>query len=109
MSVVWRLDEAVEFVSRLAKKLRDVNYHVGITGGVLHRGLSHNDLDIIIYPASTAEMSQDDVEKILRRLGTRIYDRKHVRDTWAAQGSRDEKHVEVWEFGGKRVDIFFLA
>ncbi len=107
---VWRIGEALSFLRMLWDVLEPLGYYVGLTGSVMTKGHSSNDLDIIIYPASTKKL---DRARLLNGLEVAGLKQRFRRDTvvqaWRGLGSDDEKHVEVWVYQGKRVDIFFLS
>ena len=106
---VWVLDDAVVFLRTLQEHVELVGYHVGLAGSVLTKGRSGNDLDIILYPATTAHKDYEGLIEALERAGLkRSIEREVVTRRWRRLGSEDRKHVEVWEYGNKRVDVFFL-
>lgn len=106
----WTLEDALTFFRALWVALEPVGYHVGLTGGVLLRGESKKDLDVLIYPRCTHD--SPDIEAVKRtftNFGMEPYfDRAFITERWRAAGSLDEKHVEGWTYAGKRVDIFFV-
>jgi predicted nucleotidyltransferase len=108
---MWTLDEAATFCHDLLPAVKAVGYYVGVTGSVLYgdaRASSH-DLDLIIYPTSTVHSNADALTAALTAHGMRrLYDVDVVQARWRKLGSDDEKHVEVWAWGRKRVDLFFL-
>lgn len=105
----WTVEDALALICKLAEELAP-HYHLGLAGSVLLKGLSRNDLDIIVYPASTESQDKDFVTKTLTEAGlSRVHDRDVVQQAWRKQGSNDGKHVEVWEYEGKKVDFFFLS
>ncbi len=108
--MMWRLDEAVALVRRLAGKLPEVGYYPGLTGSVLFEGQSNNDLDVILYPTTKGEQPADLLKITLTGMG---FNFRHgvevVHAKWRKKRSKDTKHVEVWEFNGKKVDFFFLS
>ena len=106
----WTRDEALTLVAALWPSLKAVGYYVGLTGSVLVKGTSRNDLDLIVYPASTTSQDKNRVVGALMDAGlTRLTGRDGVHRRWRRLGSSDEKHVEVWELDGKKVDVFFLS
>ena len=105
----WSLTDGIDLARRLTRTLRPIGYHVGMTGSVLLRGRSANDLDLVIYPASTARMDRRALFKTLSTTGRMLYDRETTRAAWRKQDAEDEKDVEVWEFDGKKVDLFYLS
>lgn len=104
----WYLVEAVDFVRHLVPFLAP-HYYPAMTGSVLFKGHSDNDLDIIIYPHTTMHVNLIEVRRLLRKAGLfRRVDRATVVEHWRKAGSDDDKWVEVWDYLGKRVDIFML-
>jgi hypothetical protein len=104
--IVWCRDEAVALCAHLWKALDPV-FHVGLTGGCLYRGHSTKDVDIIIYPRNEpgAGFSVDRARKMLTAAGLKFI-REPATDP---SGSRwAHRLVEVWEWEGKRVDVFFF-
>lgn len=51
-SVVWSLDESLQFIRGLAHGARKFHYDLALGGGVLRNGYSVNDLDVICCPAN---------------------------------------------------------
>jgi hypothetical protein len=61
-------------------------------------------------PASTEAQDKNFVRTMLGELGmTLAYDREFVTERWRSAGSNDNKHVEVWMYENKRVDLFFVT
>lgn len=104
---IWDLDDALFLVRWLGEKLAPY-FGVGMTGSVLHEGGSKNDLDIILFPYSTTRPALPADELLVSAGLERRFTAAEVREGWRRKGSTDEKHVEVWTWRGKRVDIFFL-
>lgn len=107
---MWDLTDALRLVSLLNEPLRLTGFGVGMAGSVLTAGGSNHDLDLIVFPLRTTRNNVEDVRSMFRMCaGMRLlFDRGVVTARWRKLGSDDEKHVEVWEHEGKRVDIFFL-
>lgn len=100
----WTLTEALSFVRLLEGYL--TTYHVAITGGVLFRGYSDQDLDLLIYPHTTAS-EQIPLRHLLERFGLkRRLDCEFIHREWRRNGSEDTKYIEVYYYGRKRIDIF---
>jgi len=71
---------------------------------------STNDIDILIFPLTTAEQRHSALTAALESAGLDLRWPKHkVWQYWARIGSHDRKHVETWAFDGQKVDIFFLS
>lgn len=109
--MTWDLESGLVFVRVLERELRVAGYHVGIVGGVLHRGASVNDLDVVVYPRDTTRRNTGRARRVLERLG--MVCQSSVRDTWtrwALHGSADRKCVDVWStLDGRRVDVFWMS
>jgi hypothetical protein len=53
----WTLDDALKTLRELNPKLQAHGYCVALTGGVLFKGESAKDLDIVLYPLGSNETS----------------------------------------------------
>lgn len=104
---MWELEKAVEVVRWLEARLSAHGYHCALTGGVIFKGSSEKDLDIIIYPHTKGEkggVSREEVWLLLQ-------DWLHATDSNTCQGTsqfRDDKDVRWIQSKGKRIDFFFL-
>jgi len=45
---MWTIDEALEFIREHQSKCVELGYHIALAGGVLNKGYSNNDLDLIL-------------------------------------------------------------
>ena len=125
-SKTWWLEEAVWFVRYIQSWVEPYRYHAGMVGSVLTKGYSINDLDMVLYPASTKALysreplgvvPREYLPTVLHKAGmVRVFDRAFVTEQWRKAGSDDEKHVEVWKCtpgipacADRRVDVFFLS
>lgn len=66
--IVWTLEEGLGFVRKLEDHLHDQGFHAALSGGVLWKGSSTKDLDIILYPHTSNECSFDHELKPLMEL-----------------------------------------
>jgi predicted nucleotidyltransferase len=114
LSPRWTRDEALKFAAEAQAKLEIRGYHVGLTGSCLF-GDSRNDVDLIVYPTSTEKSTREqqlrEVAEVLVEMGLTLeHDHLAVREWWARSHWRsdDQKTVEVWRLGGKKVDVFHL-
>ena len=116
--ILWTFADAINFITELSNALVPANYEVALAGSVLKRGSSQKDLDIILFPRSithaaspTTYRNLQEARAIMRAdLGmTCVLDEVQVKKEWKAKGSSDQKHVEVWRYRDKRIDIFFLS
>jgi len=105
----WSLPEALQLVRELVEPLRSVGYALGLTGSVLTKGESTHDLDLVLYPLSSAKEDPTALRAALEAHGLKLHvPKERVQKTWRRLGSQDEKHVEVWLYQDRRVDLFFL-
>ena len=107
---LWTLDSALDFIRELHHVLNEAGFAAALTGSVLIRGESDNDLDLVIYPLNAAECSFTALREGLEGAGMKIKFPRHiVARAWHSRGSNDIKTVEAWETpGGRRVDLFLL-
>lgn len=89
-----------------------VGWHVALTGSVLLVGQSLKDLDLVLYPHKKTK-EQPDLTELNSALKTipdfsQYRSVSQVKEYWRQIGSSDEKHVEIWLYGCKRVDLFIL-
>lgn len=108
--VPWTFDESLNFARELQGMFKPFGFNVGLTGSILYKGESSNDLDIIVYPQNSGKVDIDPLRDVLLAFGmTLLADRAKVANIWARKGSTDAKHVEAWKTPkGQKVDLFFL-
>lgn len=106
----WTFDESLDFTRELQRLFKPFGFNVGLTGSVLYKGESLNDLDVIVFPQNSGKMDIDKLREILEAYGlVQIASRAKVANIWARRGSTDAKHVEAWKNKkGQKVDLFFL-
>jgi hypothetical protein len=102
---VWTFEEARGFCYQLHKHLELFGYGVGITGGTLWRGTSDKDIDVIIYPYKRISGDFDTMYKSLPDFGLKFTGLPNNNIGYTDDGKR----VEIWDFQGKRIDLFFLS
>lgn len=101
---LWTFEQACKLCCDLHKHLVPFSYDVGLAGGVLFRGESDKDIDLIIYPYKRISADFTAMYQALPNFGFQF-----IRLPNKNLGYTDDgKYVEVWEFDGKRVDLFFL-
>jgi hypothetical protein len=95
--IIWTIGQAIALVRDLEPHLAEVGWHVALAGGVLLRGESAHDLDLVVYPHDSTSVDRSLRTATLRALG---WKRKMlpiaVRRHWREKGSRDTKRVEIW-------------
>lgn len=91
--------------------MEPIGMGVGLCGSVLKNGTSSKDLDIILFPLSTAKTpSYAKVYDTLTTFGWHQWlNADRIHHYWRSLGSDDMKHVEGWKDPlGRRIDVFFL-
>jgi hypothetical protein len=105
----WTLGDATMFVRKLYEVVAPAGFEVAITGDVLMKGRSLRDLDVILSPICVGKENYKRVLQALQEFGML---QKHgvaaVHQNWRNTGSQDTKHMEIWDYNGKRVNLFFL-
>jgi hypothetical protein len=104
---LWTLTEGIEVCRELEAALAP-DYHVALGGGVLHKGESNKDLDVLIYPHKTYHYSVAAVRALLVNAGWQLLvHADEVREKWREAGNKDEKLVDVWRYRKRRVDVIY--
>lgn len=116
----WTLAQAIEFCRELEKHLscQPIVCHVALTGGVLYRGQSDKDLDVVLYPHdSSTPIALHTLCVYLERCGLQRVHTKSRADATQDQtlfhsrlhAGTDQKEISIWQTPeGKRIDFFFL-
>lgn len=106
---MWTLEEALPIVRDLTTALREIRYAVALGGSVLYRGTSTKDLDLVVYPYCVPEKNETALKEALVNFGFVLkHNKEYVQEGWRRRGSQDIKHVEVWTYQNKRVDIIIV-
>lgn len=108
---MWTLDDALDLARQLEDHVAPAGYHVALAGGVLLRGWSEHDLDLVFYPHHGKKLAPLKLERALRAAGLwRRLTVGRVRAYWKRRGITDTKHVEIWlDSEGRRVDVIMPA
>lgn len=111
MRTPWNLVEALEFVQDFEPRARRAGFGVALAGSVLTKGRSGKDLDLVVFPLRTDKAREYQLrEAMIVEMGMKlVFDEAFVKAQWKREhDSDDEKRVEVWEWLGKRIDVFYL-
>lgn len=100
---MWTLETALPVCRQIEGVVTRLNGHVCLGGSVLHKGQSDKDLDIFIYPHST-KIKYDIKEIIARLVLLGFIFHPHIK----SKDKEYEKDVQITDFAGERVDLFFL-
>jgi len=101
----WTRANAIKLLVKLEGTLAP-HYHVALAGGVLFRGKSLHDLDVVVFPHASNHLDLKEIREGLQSAGLRfVVDVKTVHEHWRKMNSVDTKHVEVWYLDDARVDI----
>jgi len=102
----WTHRQALEFIEGLEEHIAP-HYHIAMMGSVLHHGWSSKDLDIIIFPHTTAHSDLVEIHELLVSFGMSLrLTCAEIHKFWREKGSADEKWVEVYDYQRKRIDVF---
>lgn len=112
MRTPWHLVEALEFVQDFAPIAARCGYGVALAGSVLTKGKSKKDLDLVVFPLRAGKEREYQLrEAMIVELNMKlVYDEAFVKAEWKRlYDSDDTKRVDVWEWLGKRIDVFYLG
>ena len=104
---LWTLEEAINLCRIIEGEVSNHGIHVALTGGVLYKGQSDHDVDLMFYPHCTCDgFEQATLEECLRKLG--MFSRPETKiELFEYLG--DRKFLGSWEHNGRRVDVFCVA
>jgi len=104
---MWTLDKALQLVRNLQPHLMEVGWFAALAGGVLNKGYSEHDLDLVLVPMKTDSTDIGSLHQVLHFVGwERTHEAEEMREHWKAKGSPDGKFVEVYRtVSGRRVDV----
>jgi hypothetical protein len=107
--VEWTRDDAFPLLEKL-EAMFGGKYHVALAGSVAYRGHSYKDLDVIVYPHGDDPFDHATLDAMLVTAGLRrFYTVEQMHARWAELQYPSAKHVEVWFYNEKRVDIIRLG
>jgi hypothetical protein len=109
-AMTWRIEEALDFCQTVESAVVPAGFHVGLRGGVLLRGSSDHDLDLVIYPHDSTRANFAKLREALHSIG--MFQLESVEVTharWRSRGCSDEKMIELWELGKRKIDILFVG
>jgi hypothetical protein len=95
------LQNAVILVQALEPLLAEHGYHCGLTGGVIFRGSSTKDTDLIVYahdPQKTIEPHE--LLSRIKAAGLRL--------EYTTDAEYTHREIILCRYRGARVDLFFL-
>jgi len=101
---MWTLDEGLVIVRELKERIWQLGFAIALTGGVLYRGHSNKDLDILFYPLSSIEYPYyafviNELDLYFKPEKFFIIDHKEQKSL---------KLIAVFQLkNGKRIDFFF--
>jgi predicted nucleotidyltransferase len=105
----WTRNDLITFLESIRQHIRSAGFEIGLTGSVLFDGKSDNDGDIIVYPRDGSIFNLNLLYSALEHCGLKLeFSHADLLKIWRKKGSNDIKHVEVWSYEGKRLDIFIL-
>ncbi len=109
--IMWTLEDAAMLTSAIRAVLLAHGTCIGLTGSVLNVWYSTHDLDLFFYPFdSTKPIDLRTLRETLYDMDFRLthtHDKMHAH--WRSKGSMDEKIVEVYDYGGRRIDAIIMG
>jgi len=103
MPIIWTIGEGIAYVRKLEDHLHDKGFHAALSGGVLWKGSSTKDLDIILYPHTSDTCSfYHNLEPLMEGM---------IDGPWKEVDHEeygDAKLVMKAKVNGKTVDFFLL-
>ena len=106
----WTEQEALDLIRTLQSRIGSIGYGIALAGSVLMKGESSTDVDIILFPYDTSRQDYESLKEAMTDHGLhQVFDQASSRRYRERHNHRDRKHTEIWKFGSKRVDIFFLS
>lgn len=103
MKIEWTLNEAWDLIGILEPQLRALNYYSALTGSVLHKGLSYNDVDIMIHPLYNDKPHS--YNKLMDMLWT-VFNAVVKLQTVEEYESESSRVILKGVFNNKKVDFF---
>ena len=99
---MWTLVEGVTLIGELKEAVESKGFSIALTGGVLFRGWSAKDIDLVFYPLGTAPKADycEVLEVIRGKLGfSSAVAVNHPNDVKLVISVKDDRK--------KRIDLFF--
>lgn len=116
MKSSWTLEEGLQVTRYLERLFKPFGFHVALGGGVMLRGRSSKDLDVIVYPDKVTPHFDASLhwaivaDALDEEDWVQFRDAEQMIKNWRSIGSDDEKHVEVWmDPKGRRVDLIVMG
>lgn len=109
MTPMWTLDEAAKLAQSIEPAIRKLGYHTCLGGGVLHKGYSEKDLDLIFLQFHTNSGTKEKVEGYLTGvLGViePFFESPDLELDYAASTHPYASLMGKIDYNGKRIDVF---
>ena len=94
VSHVWEIEEALELIRKIQPKIMAAGYYLALGGGVVNKGWSDNDLDLVAVPRS----ENSDIRGLTQAISHSGFYPKGVCEVPNAS-------VHSYDYLGKRVDF----
>lgn len=103
----WDLALGLQIVRKIERIAALHGAHVALGGGVMKRGRSTHDLDVVLFPHNGPNgFHYEALVEALAAVGiTRWRTVAQVHRHWRSIGATDDKHVEVFAWRNRRIDI----
>lgn len=109
--LVWTLDEALAQIRALQPVVRPLGFHLALAGGVLNKGESRKDLDVVVLPlAGFAEGVNPDYDGLRLALWRTWGPMTDIGADIPPEYEGPHPYRNKWKFqnGGRRVDVFVV-
>lgn len=108
MEVMWSLQEALDLIHRIQEPANQAGWYVALAGGVLNKGYSYHDLDLVLVPMDCNQLGTWNMGYVMRDVkATYVRNSEDMLSSWRSRGSNDSKFVEHWDIGGRRIDLIY--
>lgn len=108
---LWTTYSARKLLAKLKPQLESVNWTCALGGSVASHGHSDNDMDLVVFPYNASKhVNKCDLLSILEKEMVLQMAAEDVYSNWRRKygDDADVKHVEIWRYKGRRVDVIVL-
>jgi hypothetical protein len=104
---MWGLSDALEVVRALQPKAHSVDYHIALAGGVLNKGTSTKDLDLVFLPMVNDHVPPITpvVEMLMKEFGAPMLTNETVTNEEPCVTLRWQG---TYRRGARRIDVFIV-
>lgn len=96
--MAWTIEDALDVIRTMQPKCMDAGYYIAMAGGVLNKGYSDNDLDLVAMPRTKFSEPVD----LLECLGS-------ILELSDFAGYVESAGIYAYIFKGRRIEIAIVA